>query len=389
MELRLGIIGVGGMGGNHASSIISGKTRRIRLTAVCDIDPTKLERFPDQAHFTDSRELIRSGLVDAVLIATPHYDHTTIGIDALGAGLHVLVEKPLSVHVADCQKLIAAYEQRPRQEQVFAAMFNERTIPRNRKLRELIHSGQLGAINRIAWTTTDWFRSEAYYRSGGWRATWKGEGGGILTNQCPHRLDLLQWWFGQPAQIHAFVRYGRYHDIEVEDDVTAHLTWANGATGVFIATTGECPGVNRLEIAAERGLVVVDGEGIRWWRNEVETTEYSRTTSKTMARPPTWKIDIPSDGIAGMHPEVISNFADAILDGTPLIAPATEGIRAVEIANSIILSGATRSTVELPLDPAAYLRLHQQLVAGSRTKATNLQPATTTSAAELSASFGR
>ena len=386
MDIKLGVIGIGNMGSGHCQSILNGQTRRIRLAAVCDTDPTKTARYTDIPHFTDSRELIRSGLVDAVVIATPHYDHTTIGIDALAQGLHVMTEKPLSVHVADCQKLIAAYEQRPRTQQVFAAMFNERTIPRNRKVRELIQSGELGRINRVSWTTTDWFRSEAYYGSGGWRATWSGEGGGILTNQCPHRLDLLQWWFGQPKRIHSFVRYNRYHDIEVEDDVTAHIEWDNGTTGVFIATTGECPGVNRLEIAAERGLVVVDNQGIHWWRNEVETTAYSRTTSSRFEGPPTWTIEIPTPGTAGMHPAVLSNFADAILDGAELIAPATEGIRAVEIANAIILSSAVKRTIELPMDPQEYLALHQKLVAGSKKKSAT---STTTAAGDFAASFGR
>ena len=385
MEIRLGIIGIGNMGSGHCRNITEGRCPRVRLAAVCDVDPTRTARAPGVPAFSDSRELIRSGLVDAVLIATPHYDHTTIGIDALEQGLHLMTEKPLSVHVADCRKLIAAYEKRPKPGQVFAAMFNERTIPRNKKVRDLIHSGELGRINRVSWTTTDWFRSEAYYKSGGWRATWSGEGGGILTNQCPHRLDLLQWWFGSPSRITAFANFGRFHDIEVEDDVTAYLEWENGANGVFIATTGECPGVNRLEIAAERGLVVVEERSIRWKRNEVPTSEHCKTTASGFEGPATWDIDVPFSSTAGMHAEVLTNFADAILDGKPLIAPAPEGIRAVEIANSIILSAKTRTAVDLPLDAGKYLALHEQLVAGSRRKTAS----TPGQVADLAASFGR
>ncbi len=384
MEIRLGIIGIGNMGSGHCRNILEGRCPRVRLAAICDVNPQRLTPFADILAFADSRALIRSGLVDAVLVATPHYDHTTIGIDALQEGLHLLTEKPLSVHVADCLRLIAAYEQRPRPAQVFAAMFNERTIPRNRVLRELIHSGVLGRINRISWTTTDWFRSEAYYASGGWRATWSGEGGGVLTNQCPHRLDLLQWWFGSPARITAFVGFGRFHDIEVEDDVTAYLEWADGATGVFITTTGESPGVNRLEIAAEQGLVIVEGESIRWWRNEVGTTSHSRTTSEGFARPATTLIEVPVCGEATMHAGVLNNFAEAILDGTPLIAPAPEGLHAVEIANAIILSAKTGKTVPLPLAVAEHLAMHERLVAGSRRKTS-----TTDTVANLSSTYGR
>jgi len=372
------------MGSGHCRNILDGRCPRVQLAAICDIDPQRTHSFPSIPTFTDSRELIRSGLVDAVLIATPHYDHTTIGIDALQQGLHVMTEKPLSVHVTDCQRLIAAYEQRPKKSQVFAAMFNERTIPRNRILRDLIHGDELGRINRISWTTTDWFRSEAYYASGGWRATWSGEGGGILTNQCPHRLDLLQWWFGSPSRITAFAGFGRFHDIEVEDDVTAYLEWANGATGVFIATTGECPGVNRLEIAAERGLVVVEGDTIQFWKNDVETAVHNRTTKGGFDRPATTLVNIPLTGEATMHAGVLVNFADAILDGTELIAPAPEGIRAVEIANAIILSAKAAKPVSLPLDAAEHLAMHLGLVAGSRRKAE-----TTNSVMSLSTSFGR
>jgi len=384
MELRLGIIGLGNMGTGHLDNIVKGRCPRIRLAAVCDVQRERCAGAPGVPAFADSRELIRSGLCDAVLIATPHYDHTPIGIDALQQGLHVMTEKPISVHKADCQRLIAAYQARPRQEQVFAAMFQERTYPHNRKVRELIRSGELGRINRIAWITTDWFRSEAYYRSGGWRATWSGEGGGILTNQCPHRLDLLQWWFGMPSRIRAFAQFGRFHDIEVEDDVTAYLEWQDGTNGVFIATTGETPGVNRLEIAADRGLLVLDDASIRWHRNVVGTGEHNRTTAASFTKPENWKIDIPVSGQSGRHAEVLNNFADAIFDGAELLAPACEGIRAVELANSFILSACSQQTVDLPLDPAAYLALHQRLVAGSRYKAPTVAAAPP---ADFAASF--
>jgi predicted dehydrogenase len=366
-SVRLGIIGVGGMGSGHLGNILAGKIHRLQITALCDLEPGKYQRYPQFQGFTDSRALIRSGLVDAVLIATPHYFHTTIGIDALEQGLHVLTEKPISVHKADCERLIAAYQRRPRPEQVFAAMFNERTDPHNGKLRELITSGELGEIRRINYLTTDWFRSEAYYASGGWRATWKGEGGGVLTNQCPHRLDLMQWFFGMPAKIRAFCGFGRWHrNIEVEDQVTAYLEYPNGATGVFVTTTGEAPGTNRMEIAAENGRVVMENGRINFTRNLVGTTEFSRTTREAFARPETWNIEIPVNGWGGQHVEVLQNFVDAILDGKPLIAPASEGINSVELANAFIYSSLTDATVALPLDGAAYEKLLMRLIAESK-----------------------
>ncbi|MGA0332765.1 MAG: Gfo/Idh/MocA family protein [Kiritimatiellia bacterium] len=230
----VGIIGIGNMGRGHCKNIIDGKIPGLELAAIADLLPEKADLFPGATYFESGQELIASGKVEAVIIATPHYDHTTLGIAALQAGLHVLVEKPISVHKADCERLIAAHTDK---KQVFAAMFNQRTDPRYVKLKKMITSGEFGKINRVQWTITDWFRSEFYYASGGWRATWKGEGGGVLLNQCPHQLDLWQWLFGLPSSVRAHLELGRFHDIEVEDDVTAYLRYPDGMSGVFITTS--------------------------------------------------------------------------------------------------------------------------------------------------------
>ena len=364
-SVRLGIIGLGNMGSGHADKILSGAVHRCELSAVCDPAPEKFAHFPNAKGFTRSEELVRSGAVDAVLIATPHYDHTTIGIDALQHGLHVLVEKPISVHKADCERLIAAH-QNPKQ--VFAAMFNQRTDPYYRKVRELIQQGELGPIRRVNWIITNWFRTEAYYKLGGWRATWAGEGGGVLLNQCPHNLDLFQWFFGMPNRVRGFCRFGRYHDIEVEDDVTAYFEYTDGATAVFIASTGEAPGTNRLEVAAENGRLVFENDVLLFTKNETPMTEFSRAATKAFATPATndQKFTFPDHG--GQHVEVLQNFVDAILDDKPLIAPAPEGIHSVELANAILLSSARNQTVDLPLDASAYEKHLQEKFPASRFK---------------------
>jgi len=243
-NLRLGIIGAGVMGLAHAKNILENKIPRLRLAALCDGQRLTSPLPADVTLFSDSRSLIRSGQVDAVLIATPHYSHTSIGIDALENNLHVLVEKPISVHKRDCEKLLAAHK--GSEHLRFGVMFNQRTDPFYLKIRELIQTGELGEIRRINWIITNWFRTAAYYSGSAWRATWAGEGGGVLLNQSPHNLDLLQWLFGMPVSVRAFCRFGQYHDIEVEDDVTSYMRFKNGATGVFITTTGEAPGTNRL-----------------------------------------------------------------------------------------------------------------------------------------------
>lgn len=361
--VRLGVIGVGSMGKVHADQIRSGKCPRVELAAIADSDAENLAAVEAPLKFADAHEMMVSGAVDAVLIATPHYAHTAIGIAALDAGLHVLVEKPISVHVADCERLIAALKQPG---QVFAAMFNQRTDPHYIKVRELIASGELGTIQRVQWTITNWFRTQTYYSSGGWRATWEGEGGGVLLNQCPHNLDLFQWMFGMPEKVTAVCRFGRYHDIEVEDDVTAILEYANGSTATVIASTGEAPGTNRLEIACDRGRVVVEGGEIRWTRTEQEVGEFCRTTSKKWETPATWNIEIPISGSGEQHNGIINNFADAILDGAPLIAPAADGIHSVALANAMLYSAWTGRAATLPLDAAAYERALKERIEKSQ-----------------------
>lgn len=339
------------MGKSHAKLIAQGEVPGMELTAVADCNSESLEAWSDVTCFEDGSALIQSGEVDAVLICTPHYSHTTLGIEALQAGLHVLVEKPISVHKADCQRLIDAWTN---PKQVFAAMFNQRTNPEHRKLRELIETGELGEIQRVNWVVTTWYRTEHYYRTGDWRATWGGEGGGVLLNQCPHNLDLLQWLFGMPVKVTANCQFGRFHDIEVEDAVTALLEFENGATGVFVTTTGEAPGTNRLEVAADRGKVVIEDGKLHFTRTESLVSEHCKNATEGFARPSIWEIDIPITEKSEQHLGIIKNFADAILHDEPLLAPASEGIHSVELANAMLYSAFKNETVRLPIDGATY-----------------------------------
>jgi predicted dehydrogenase len=358
-KVRIGVIGVGGIGTHHIKvmSAIEG----LQLAAVCDIVPEKIQRY-ECARFTDSRDLIRSGLVDAVTIGTPHYFHTPIAIDALQNGVHCLTEKPIAVHKNDAQKMIAAHTD---PKVLSAAMFNQRTDPRFRKIRELIRQGHVGEIRRVTWIITNWFRTQAYYDSGGWRATWVGEGGGVLTNQCPHNLDMLWWLCGSPRRVTAVIGLGKYHNIEVEDEVTAILEYPNGAIGTFMTSTAEAPGTNRLEIAGENGRLVFDGGKIHFTRNEVPMTEFSRTSKEGFALPPVWEIDVPVSGSGEQHAGILKNFRDAILRGTELLSPAEEGIHSVEMANAMLLSGLHGRPVDLPLDGDAFEAELKGLIARS------------------------
>ncbi len=353
--VRLGIVGLGNMGKAHLANIRAGKVPGLRVTALCESVGTLPAQLEGEHPFTDVSAMIKSGRIDAILICTPHFSHTTIGIEALQNGLHVLVEKPISVHKADCERLIAAHTDKSK---IFAAMFNMRTNACFKKVKDLIDSEELGAIRRVHWEVTNWFRTNYYYATGGWRGTWKGEGGGVLMNQCPHNLDLFQWMFGMPKTVRGFCQFGRFHEIEVEDDVTAVLQYENGMTATFVTSTGEAPGVNKLEISAENGrLTVVDGTKIHFQRNRVPMSKFCMEAEAAFAMPESWHIDIPVADSGGQHVEILQNFTNAILKNEKLLSPAEEGIFSVELANSILLSTWQDKAIELPMSSADYERI--------------------------------
>ncbi|HMO50526.1 MAG TPA: Gfo/Idh/MocA family oxidoreductase [Kiritimatiellia bacterium] len=364
--VQCGVIGAGNMGSFYADRLHRGEIPRARLVAVCDEDETRRHRWEGVPGYARAEDLFGRAELDAVIIATPHYAHTTLGIAALERGLHVLVDKPISVHKADALRLLAAHR---KPEQVFAAMFNQRTDEYFLKIRELITGGRLGEIRRVNWIITNWFRTEAYYASGGWRATWAGEGGGVLLNQCPHQLDMLCWLAGTPVSVEAHCHFGKYHDIEVEDEVTAYLEFANGATGVFIAGTGEAPGTNRLEITGEMGKVVLENDRLTFYKNAEPMSRFSKTSPESFAAPAVTEEAFEGLSHGEQHTGVLKNFVEAVLDGAPLIAPAAEGLASVELANAMLLSTFERKRIELPIDAGHYEKLlHARIASSTRRK---------------------
>jgi predicted dehydrogenase len=357
---------MGNIGRHHAEYLRASQVSRCELVAVCARDAKSLEKYLPIQIFDDGLKLMQSGAVDAVLIATPHYQHTTLGLAALKNGLHLMVEKPISAHKADAEKLIAAH--RKHKKLVFAGMFQLRVEPRYLRIRQLIRDGELGEIVRVNWIMTDWFRTEAYYASGGWRATWVGEGGGVLLNQCLHNLDMLQWLCGMPKRVRGFCQLGHYHNIEVEDNVTAYLEYANGATGTFIASTGEAPGTNRLEIAGTLGQIVLEKDRLLFTRNDVSMTKFSKSSASGFAKPNAHVTELPIENAPAPHAALMQNFTNAILDGEKLIAPGADGIHSVELANVMLYSSLIGETVTLPLNSAAYEKKLKQLISRSKVK---------------------
>ena len=353
-KIRLGIIGMGNMGSGHLQNVLDGLCPSVTVTAVSDIDPEKLElvkaKDPSIALFTDTLEMLDSGLIDAALIAVPHYDHPTYAIECFHRNIHVLIEKPAGVYTRQVRIM---NEEAKKANVKFGIMFNQRTNPLFAKAREIVQSGALGAPKRLVWIITNWYRTQAYYDSGSWRASWTGEGGGVLLNQAPHNLDLWQWIFGMPKKIRAFCSFGKYHNIDVEDDVTIYGEYESGATAVFITTTGETPGTNRLEITGDLGKLVLEEEKLKWWKLATPEREFCFTVSECFYVPETTYEELTQEAPAG-HPIILENFAKSILEDAPMIAPGIEGINSLALSNAAYISSWTNDFVELPTDEALF-----------------------------------
>lgn len=363
--MRIGIIGLGNIGRVHARNIQDGLVGQAQLCAVANQPIETLDDFQEQgiACFDDAGKLIQSGLAEAVIVALPPNLHAPVGIEALAAGLHLMMEKPLACHKAEGQRILAA---RQRDDQVIALMMNQRTHPCYVKIKEWMDAGATGVLQRVSWTTTNWFRPEIYYQSSPWRATWKGEGGGVLMSQCPHNIDVLQWLVGMPAKVRAHCSFGKYHDIDVEDDVYAYFEFANGATGQFIASTGEAPGINRLEIVGDLGTIITDGNEAKLIRNRETASSYSRTTDDIFGTPEQTEECYQPGEPVNQHATVLDNFVKAARGEAGLIAPASEGIHSLELAGAMIYSSWMDAAVDLPLDAATYEQFIQERIARSK-----------------------
>lgn len=369
-KIRLGIIGIGNMGTAHINNILSGKCPEIEVAAVADIDPARLkwaeENLPKSVGiFDDAEAMLDSGLIDSALIAVPHYDHPRYAIDCMRRGIHVMVEKPAGVYTKQVREM---NEFAKKSDVVFGMMFNQRTDHIYRKMHQLVHSGELGQIRRTSWIITSWYRPQVYYDSGAWRATWAGEGGGVLLNQCPHNLDLWQWICGMPVKVYAHMHFGKWHDIEVEDDVTAYVEYANGATGTFITSTGDTPGTNRFEILLDKGKLVSENGKLYMWKLEQSEPEFRRTCDRIFAQPKAEFFEVETDGKSEQHVGVLNAFAGAVLRGTPLIANGEEGINGLLISNAMHLSAWLKKEIEIPFDEDLYYRELMKRVKMSRRK---------------------
>lgn len=371
-KVRFGIVGCGNMGTGHAKNLLDGKIKNGVLTAVCDINPKRLtymkeffgERAADIKTYTDAEEMFRAGVCDVVQICTPHYSHPDLAILAMDCGLNCIVEKPAGVYTLQVKKML---ERAKTSDKILGIMFNQRTNPAFRKMREMVQSGVIGEVKRTNWVITDWYRTQQYYDGGAWRATWSGEGGGVLYNQAPHQLDLFQWIVGMmPSKVHAFCHYGKWHDIEVEDDVTCYCEYPNGATGVFITTTADAPGTNRFEITGTLGTLIFEHNKLYHKQLEIDERQYCFSTRTGFNKPPCLPtVEVPLEGENTQHVGICNNIANAILGLEPVYAPAADGLNGVELANAMHLSSWLGREVTLPIDDELFYAELQKRIAVS------------------------
>ncbi|MBQ9530534.1 MAG: Gfo/Idh/MocA family oxidoreductase [Eubacterium sp.] len=369
-KIKLGIIGFGNMGTSHAKRIINGECPDFELVAIADINPERLkwckENFGEKiARFNTAEEMLSADIIDACLISVPHYDHPKYAIMCLERNIHVMVEKPVGVYTKQVREMNEAAD---KSNAVFGVMFNQRTNHIYRKMRELVQSGKYGEIRRTNWIITNWYRPQAYFDSGEWRATWSGEGGGVLLNQCPHQLDLWQWICGMPKKVEAHLLYGKWHDIEVEDDVTAYAEYENGATGVFITSTGDPCGTNRFEVQMDRAKIIAENDKLELFELETAEPEFSKTNKSPFGQIESRYIEVETDGKNEQHTGVINAWGRAILYGEPLIADAREGINGLMLSNAMHLSSFLGKEVEIPIDEELYFEELMKKVKTSRKK---------------------
>ena len=372
-KVKLGIVGFGNMGSAHANNIKKGLCPEIELVAVADRKSARREIAESLIEgvkiYKEGIDLIENADVDAVLIAVPHYQHAELSIAGLENGKHVMCEKPASVYTLQARDMIKAAD--AHSDLTFAMMFNQRTNCLYRKMKEIIDSGELGAIRRVNWLITDWFRTQYYYDSGAWRASWVGEGGGVLLNQCPHNLDLLQWICGLPVKVMAHCHEGKWHDIEVEDDVTAYLEFENGATGVFVTTTGDAPGTNRFEVSGDLGKLVCENGKLVFHKLDQKVSEFLVESKEGFATPACEVVELETDGKNEQHVGVLNAFAAHILNGERLVADGREGINGLMLSNAMHLSSWLGHAVTLPIDEELFKKELEKRVAHSKLRDAN------------------
>jgi predicted dehydrogenase len=393
-KIRYGVIGIKGVGRLHIASAQA--SRNAALTALVDVNEAFLKHRSDELTvrlFTDHRDMLAAGVVDAVSIATPHHLLAPITLDCLNAGVHVFVEKPFAIRLSEADAMIQTAKAKGLK---LCVGYIQRTYRLSLAMRQLLESDAIGNLMRLLWTWQE-FRPESYYTPDLWRGTFREAGGGVLMSQASHQLDLICSLVGRPTQVSAFMS-NQLHKNEVEDLVGANVCFANGALGTLQFSLNQSRAHSIRELAGDRGLLVIqdvkslvddeddtillgkyedtlsaivtqlpgggDQPDVVW--QSINLSKPQALIQHSQAKESAYRFELGQKMEHPMaHAALMNSFIDAIVNGGEPIVSGESARSSVEVINALILSAIRKKVVELPIDPEEYDRLADELSEGS------------------------
>ena len=368
-RLRHVVIGIGAkVMSSHRSALALAD---VELVGATDLDPVKGQDRADEfgcPFYGDPTDLLSATDPDVAVITTPHPAHADVAIQALEAGSHVILEKPIASTVGDADRIVAAADAAERH---VAVCYQNRFRPVMRAAKRLLTEGALGSIQHVSLRAVA-PRTAAYYRLGSWRGTWQGEGGGVILNQAPHALDLLVALLGPANRVTAWNRT-QLEPIETEDTVDALVGWPHGTVGNLHVSVAEVTQPERIELVGTRGTLLLTPDAIRM---EVfdDIIEMVQNDPRTMPNPKGSAVDVRIDEGRGDHRAVYTDMHRAIRSGSSPEVHAREALHSLEMANGIIQSGYVSEEVSLPLDRERYAKALQGLINRSAVNSAHPHP---------------
>lgn len=357
-QVRMAVIGTGSMGKKYAQMIAAGSVKDMVLTAVVCRSEANIEWAKEKLNqevqiFPDADTLYAHGdLFDAVMIVTPHKLHPEMVKQGLLAGKHMFCDKPAGVSMKQCEEMARLAREKDLK---FAMMFHQRMYGKYLRIKELLEQNEIGVIRRVMMENSRYYRTQYYHKSGSWRSSWTGEGGGALINQGQHILDIWQWLVGMPQSVQAVIPFGKYNDFDVDDEATILMEYPDKRTAVFILTTGEGSWTERLEIVGSKGTILLEEDKLTISRYDQDLTEYGKNAqcnAREQMKETLTVEDYPKE--KEPYEEMLADFADAILTDGSVAVSGLEGLHALELTNAAYLSAFTGKKISLPMDADEY-----------------------------------
>lgn len=377
MDIRTAIIGVGVMGKKYAEMITAGRVRNMYLSAVVARRDSIQEWAEGLTNtngvkpkvYTSANDLFNNpDEYDAVLIVTPHRTHPDFARRAFQQGKHVICDKPAGITIGQAVQMAKDAKAADR---IYGMIFHQRRYPKYNKIKEMLEAKELGDLSRIMLVNSRYFRTASYHRSGSWRSSWCGEGGGALINQGAHILDIWQWLFGMPNEIYADIPFGKYNSFMVDDEATIHMRYKDDMTAVFMLTTGEAIWEERLEIIGSKGKILLENDTLHIWRYSSDSNEYIKTQQVTSRENMECLEEIIQfEKAEEPYVQMLENFADAVIsnDASILTASGESAVNQMMLTNAAYYSAWKGCRVQLPLNAEDYEKALEEQCALERNK---------------------